>query len=194
MSSKSKLRDARDPAASKEAYEAIWQAVDEAGKATVESVEEEDADEDPDGFFENGVRWKAVTEDSREYRTSRGSIRVKRKRYRSIRNGPTRCLFEERRGVMSRGTMPDLGEAILRTYAAVPGDEAARLLTSLTGHSISPSRVKRFVVDEAAAMLAQEEPFFDVLLEVQPVPEAAKTVVISVDASVRRGDRVRALG
>lgn len=177
-----KLRGARDPAASKKAYEAIWKAVDEVGKATVESVEEEDAEEDPDVFFENGVRWKAVTEDSREYRTSRGSIRVKRKRHRAVRNGPTRCLFEERRGVMSRGTMPDLGEAILRTYAAVPGDEAAKLLTSLTGHPMSPSRVKRFVVDESTTMLEQEEPFFDVLLKVQPVPEEASTVVISVDA------------
>lgn len=177
-----KLGDARDPAASKEAYEAIWKAVDEVGRTTVESVEEEDAEDDPDEFFDGSGRWKAVTEDYREYHTSRGSIRVKRKRHRAVRNGPTRCLFEERRGVMSRSTMPDLGEAILRTYAAVPGDEAAKLLGAVTGHSISPSRVKRFVVDESTAMRAQQEPFFDVLLKEQPVPEEARTVVISVDA------------
>jgi len=159
---KEKLHEARDPAASKEAYEAVWEASDDIGKAMVESVEEEEAEEDPDLFVdEHGVRWKAVTEDARTYHTRRGPIRVKRKRHRAVRNGPTRCLFEERRGVMVRGTMPDLGEAILRTYANVPGDEAAKLLTTLTGHAISPSRIKRFVVDESTGMLEQEHELFD---------------------------------
>ncbi len=180
---KEKLHEARDPASSKEAYEAVWEATDDIGKAMVESVEEEEAEEDPDVFVdEHGVRWKAVTEDARTYHTLRGPIRVKRKRHRAVRNGPTRCLFEERRGVMVRGTMPDLGEAILRTYANVPGDEAARLLTTLTGHAISPSRIKRFVVDESTALLEQEHELFDAILATRAVPPDARTLVISVDA------------
>lgn len=180
---KDKLHEARDPASSKEAYEAVWAATDEVGKTIVESVEEEEAEEEPDVFTDaDGIEWKAVTEDERTYRTLRGSIRVRRKRHRAVRNGPTRCLFEERRGVMVRGTMPDLGAAILRTYADVPGDEAAKLLTSLTGHSISPSRIKRFVVDESTAMLGQEKELFDALLAKRRVPAEAKTLVISVDA------------
>jgi len=180
---KQKLHEARDPASSKEAYEAIWAAFDEAGKTTVESVEEGEAEEDPDLFVdEHGVRWKAVTQDVRMYHTLRGPIRIRRKRHRAVRNGPTRCLFEERRGVMSRGTMPDLGEAILRTYADVPGDEAAKLLTTLTGHAVSASRIKRFVVEESSAMLAQEPELFEEVLAEQGVPEEAKTLVISVDA------------
>lgn len=178
-----KLHEARDPAASKEAYESVWAATDEVGRAIVESVEEEEAEEDPDVFIDvQGVRWKSVTEDWRTYYTLRGSIRVKRKRHRAVRNGPTRCLFEERRGVMARRTMPDLGEALLRTYANVPGDEAAKLLTTLTGHPISSSRIKRFVVDESTAMLGQEQQLFDAVLSVHPVPDEAKTLVISVDA------------
>jgi hypothetical protein len=78
--------------------------------------------------------------------------------------------------------MPDLGEAILRTYANVPGDEAARLLSGLTRHPISPSRIKRFVVDESTAMRAQERALFDDILVKQTVPEEARTLVISVDA------------
>ncbi|MFK7986672.1 MAG: hypothetical protein AB8I08_11660 [Sandaracinaceae bacterium] len=180
---KDKLHEARDPASSKEAYEAVWAATDEVGKTIVESVEEEEAEEDPDLFVDDdGRRWRAVTEDTRSYHTLRGSIRVKRKRHRAVRNGPTRCLFEERRGVMVRGTMPDLGEAILRTYADVPGDEAAKLLTLLTGHAISPSRIKRFVVDESTAMLAQEARLFEALFAERPVPDPAVTLVISVDA------------
>jgi len=180
---KEKLHEARDPAASKEAYEAVWEATDDIGKAMVESVEEEEAEEDPDLFVDaDGRQWTAVTEDPRTYHTLRGPIRVKRKRHRAVRNGPTRCLFEERRGVMVRGTMPDLGEAILRTYASVPGDEAAKLLTTLTGHPISPSRIKRFVVDESTAMLEQEAQLFDAVLAKSELPASAKTLVISVDA------------
>lgn len=178
-----RLHDARDPAASKEAYEAVWAATDEMGKAIVESVEEEEADEEPDRFTDGrGVVWRRVCEDERRYQTARGEIRVRRKRYRAVRNGPTRCPFEERRGVMARGTMPDLGEAILRTYANVPGDEAAQLLTMLTRHPISPSRVKRFVAEEAAAMVAEEPALFEQVLAEHPVPAEAKTVVVSVDA------------
>ena len=63
--------------------------------------------------------------------------------------------------MMTRSTMPDLGEAVLRTYANAPGDESASLLTSLTGHRISPSRVKRFFTEEAMRMHTQEQAFFD---------------------------------
>jgi hypothetical protein len=178
-----KLHEARDPASSKEAYEAVWAASDDIGKQMLESAEEEEAEEDPDLFVDDaGKSWTSVTEDARTYHTLRGPIRVTRKRHRAVRNGPTRCLFEERRGVMVRGTMPDLGEAILRTYANVPGDEAAELLTTLTGHPISPSRIKRFVVDESSAMREQEPAFFHAILARREVPAEAKTLVISVDA------------
>lgn len=180
---KDKLHEARDPASSKEAYETVWAATDEVGRTIVESVEDEEADEDPELFVdEHGVRWTAVTEDARTYHTLRGPVRVKRKRHRAVRNGPTRCLFEERRGVMSRSTMPDLGEAILRTYADVPGDEAAKLLTALTRHAVSPSRIKRFVVDESSTMVSQEKEFFGAVLAEQSVPKEVKTLVASVDA------------
>lgn len=180
---KEKLHEARDPASSKAAYESVWAATDEVGKTIVESVEVEEAEEDPDSFTDDdGVVWRQVTEDARSYHTLRGSIRVRRKRHRAVRNGPTRCLFEERRGVMARGTMPDLGEAILRTYADVPGDEAAKLLTSLRGHAISASRIKRFVVDESTAMFEQEEQFFEAVVCRRALPAEARTVVVSVDA------------
>jgi len=181
---KKELHEARDPESSKKAYEAVWAATDEVGTTVLESVEDKEAEEDPDLFVdEEGRTWTAVTEDGCTYLTLRGPMRVeKRKRYRAVRNGPTRCLFEERRGVMVRSTMPDLGEAILQTYADVPGDEAAKLIATLTGHPISPSRVKRFVVDESTAMLEQEPELFDVVLKKLPVPEDAATLVISVDA------------
>ena len=181
--SKEKLHDARDPATSKEAYEAVWAATDEVGRAIVETVEDEETDDEPESFTDEfGVLWREVLDDERTYRTLRGAIRVGRKLYRSVRNGPTRSLFEERRGVMARGTMPDLGEAILRMYANLPGDEGARMLTLLTRHPVSASRMKRFVEDESIAMVAEEPDFFDAVLVRRPVPVDACTLVISVDA------------
>jgi len=178
-----RLHEARDPSASKAAYEAVWEATDDVGQVIVEAVEEKEADEDPDSFVEqDGTKWVCVTHDESTYDTLRCSFRLPRKRYRSVRNGKTRCLFEERRGVMSRRIMPDLGEAMLRTYASVPGEEAARLISLLTGHVVSSSRLKRFVKLEAAEMEAQEEAFFDAELAEPDVPEKAKTLVISVDA------------
>jgi hypothetical protein len=178
-----KLHDARDPASSKAAYESVWAASDEVGKAIVESIECEEAAEEPESFVdEHGAKCKTVTEDDCTYHTLPGPIRVTRKRHRAVRNGPTRCLFEERRGVMARNTMPDLGEAMLRTYADVPGDESAKLLTALTGHAVSPSRIKRFVTEEATRMQTQEQAFFDAQLAARDVPSEASTLVISVDA------------
>jgi hypothetical protein len=52
-----KLHDARDPASSKAAYESVWAASDEVGKAIVESIEGDEADEEPESFVdEHGAK------------------------------------------------------------------------------------------------------------------------------------------
>ncbi len=71
---------------------------------------------------------------------------------------------------------------MLRTYAQLPGEQAARLLGKLTGHPLSPSRLKRFVLQEATAMRQQEPQLFEAKLSRRPVPAQARTLVVSVDA------------
>lgn len=182
--SRRRLHEARDPVASKAAYEGVWEAMDAMGQELIETVEAEEGDEEPDEFSDELGRWKRVTDDPCTYHTLRGSVRVRRGRYRCIgvRNGPTRCPFEERRGVMSRSTMPDLGEAILRAYADVPADEAAKLLHQMTRHSVPSARIKRVFVEEATRLKKLEDEMFESLFRRDPVPASARSVIVSVDA------------
>lgn len=178
-----KLRAAYDPLASKEAYESVWKATDELGRSIIESVEQEEADEEPGDFEDDkGRRWKRVSRDACTYHTLRGQVRVTRSRYRTVRNGPTLCVFDERRGVMARNTMPELGAAILRVYAEVPAERASVVLEELTGHAVGSSRIKRVFIEEATAMKEAHEDFFEDVLAHHAIPETAQTLVISVDA------------
>lgn len=180
--SRRQLHEARDPLSSKAAYEAVWKSMDEVGRELIETIEAEECDEEPDAFVDElGRRWIAVTHDARTYHTLRGPIRVRRRRYRESRRERTRSLFEERRGVMSRSTMPDLGEAILRVYADVPAEEAAKLLNQMTRNSVPTARINRFFVDEAERLKKLENEFFEVVRQ-DPVPAKARSIVVSVDA------------
>ncbi len=88
---KEKLHEARDPAASKEAYEAVGAASDEVGTAIVEPVEEEDAEQDPDVTVDaDGTVWKAVTEYARTQHTRARALRCSAPQPWSRRRG----LFE----------------------------------------------------------------------------------------------------
>lgn len=189
--SRQQLREARDPIASREAYEGVWKAMDAIGQELIEEVEGEEDDEEPDAFVDELGTWKRVTRDFCTYHTLRGSIRVRRGRYRcaGVHNGPTRCPFEERRGVMARSTMPDLGRAILRAYADVPADEAAKLLSEMTRHSVGSARVKRVFLEESTRLKKLEDELFEQLFSRDPVPANTRCVVVSVDAlSIRLRD------
>ena len=183
-SSRRELHEARDPLSSKAAYEGVWESMDAMGRELIESVEGEEADEEPDELRDEHGVWKRVITNGCEYHVLRGSVRLRRARYRcvGVRNGPTRCPFEERRGVMSRSTMPDLGEAILRTYADVPAEEAAKLLYQMTRSPVASARIKRVFVEEATRLKGLEDEMFEHVFSRDPVPASARAVVVSVDA------------
>ncbi len=182
--SRRQLREARDPLTSREAYEGVWKAMDAIGQELIEEAETEEEEEEPEEFVDGLGTWRRVTRDECSYHTLRGTIRVRRGRYRcaGVPNGPTRCPFEERRGVMARGVMPDMGRAMLRTYSDVPGAEAAKLLTELTHHPVGRTRVQRVFLDEASRLKELEDEMFEQLFSQDPVPEDAHSVVVSVDA------------
>ena len=83
--------------------------------------------------------------------------------------------------MMSRSTMPDLGEAILRVYADVPAEEAAKLLNQMTRNSVPTARINRFFVDEAERLKKLEDEFSEMVGQ-DPVPADAGSIVVSVDA------------
>jgi hypothetical protein len=82
-------------------------------KIVLETLEEEE-EEEPDVVVIDGVRWRAVLSSAETYQSLRGPVRKMRKLYRKERNGPTRCFWEERRGVIGGVYMPDLGRVVRR--------------------------------------------------------------------------------
>src|SRR5207249_10861050 len=94
----SRLKGARDPESSLKAYREVFADFDELARDAIEAAE--DDDDEPDKVTKTGTLWRAVLFCEQTYRCTRGAIRVRRKLYRSQRNGPTRCFFEEKRGVL----------------------------------------------------------------------------------------------
>ena len=100
---KARLKQARDPKSSREAYSAIFRQTDRVAQMVVAAAEEELSDEEDDRVDVGNTTWVSAGSYSKTYHSTRGPIIVKRKLYRSERNGPTRCFYDERRGIIGGG-------------------------------------------------------------------------------------------
>lgn len=109
---------ARTPKASREASAAVFKATDEIAQMVVGSIEDEGEAEEPDVVVADGEVWRTALIAAKTYQSTRGPLRVTRKLYRSIRNGPTRCFFEERRGVIQGVCTQDLGHVVVKDDGA----------------------------------------------------------------------------
>lgn len=178
---RARIREARDPKSSMEAYAAVYAAVDGIARDAIAAAEEDASDEEPDVVVADGVKWTAVLTSPHTYKTLRGGVRVVRKLYRSERNGPTRCFFEERRGVVDGGFMPDLGVVVLETQAELSTETAQRLIKRMTGQDLSTATMKRTATSLGNALRDEETEFVDEYLSQRTIPEEANAVVISVD-------------
>lgn len=176
-----RIRSARDPKSSMAAYAAMYAAGDNIVKEAIEAIEAEEEDE-PDVVIVDGVVWRAVVVSARTFHTLRGPLRVRRKLYRSERNGPTRAFFDERRGVMEGGFMPDLGHVVVEAVSELPAETAQRLIKRTTGHDVPTATMKRTTLAVGNAMRDEESEFFDSKLRRRSIPKEAKAVAISVDA------------
>jgi len=177
---KTVLPKARDPKASREAMATIFQQTDELAQLVVTAAEE-DADDEEDEVDIDGVRWRAVGAFDKTYQSIRGPIRVRRRLYRCERNGPTRCFYDERRGVIEGLYFADLGRAVVMTVADVPADAAKRILESVTGHPLSTATMKRVTTAVGNALRDAEPKFVAEVVDRQPIAAAAATVAISFD-------------
>ncbi len=181
------LGAARDPIASMKAFDATWNATDEVARVIVENAEhaeDEDEDEEAATWVEpTGKKWKPVLRSERTYRGRRGPFRVGRWLYREagVRNGPTRCLYEERRGIVEGGFTPELGRAVVTAVSHMPAAAAARLLRDATGYELSTATMKRTTTSIGRQMRAEEDAVFVETWGRRSIPEQAATIVISVD-------------
>ena len=177
---RARLHAARDPKSSIEAFAAVYAASDEVTRQAIEAAESED-DEEPDVFVDDDVEWRAILDSGETYRSLRGPMRVRRKLYRAVRNGPTRCPYEERRGVMEGRYMPDLGRVVLETVSEIPAERANAIIERATGQRLSSATMKRATVAVGNALRDEETKFFTARIRRRSLPEEARAVVISVD-------------
>lgn len=174
------MQAAHDPKTYMAAYAKVYAGADEVTRVALEGLEDE-AEEEPDVVLVDGVKWRAAVTAASTYKTLRGPVRVQRKLYRCERNGPTRCFWEERHGVMPGDFMPDIGSVVVETVSELPAERAAAILERATGHSLSSSTMKRTTAAVGNALRDEEAAFFNARLRRRPLPDEARSVVISVD-------------
>jgi hypothetical protein len=179
---KTKLKAARDPKASLKAYTSIFQETDAIAQTVVSEAEGEANDEEDDTVVVDGSLYRSAGSFEQTYQSTRGPLRIRRKRYRCERNGPTRCFFEERRGIVRGLYTQDLGRVVVAGVAELPAEKARKLVESVTHHPMSSSSMKRTARDVGLALHRNDEKFAAVVVKKQALPAAATTLVISVDA------------
>lgn len=179
---KARLPLARDPKGSREAYAAIFKATDAVAQLVVAAAEGDAEAEEPDGVVIDGVMWRAVLVVAKTYHSIRGPLTVVRKLFRGERNGPTRCLFEERRGIIEGHFTQDLGHVVIAGVADLPAAAASRLIEGATGYPVPTATMKRTAMAVGNSMRDEEEAFFAAVIQPRVIPENARSVVISVDA------------
>jgi len=182
--SKAVLAAAHDPVSSARAFEAVFAATDEVAQTIVKAAEEALADdEEPAEFRDADRRFVRVLHSERTLHSTRGPIRVRRALYRdaAARNSPTRCPYDERRGVMPGGYLPGLGKAVVKAVARMPAAAAADLLADATGHRLALTTMKDLTAAVGAALRGEADARFACVFAHDAVPAAARTLVICAD-------------
>lgn len=146
----------------------------------------------------DGETWVAACRSHRTYETRFGAVTIERNLYRSERNGPTRCLVEERAGIILGGWTSDAARLACLLLSNLSSRTAAGFLAEMGG--LSPSRTKlQNLPSKVHALLepARQEVEEDLRLKAE-IPREAVSVAVSLDGVMvkeqisNRGERVEA--
>jgi hypothetical protein len=114
----------------------VVQVVAELGRRIMKAVCER-LDEGEE-FFDEGQRWVRVARNSRKYMTRFGVIEVNRGLYRKRRNGPVRCVVEERMGILDSFWTPESARIAALQLTETTSRSAARFVAE--PGEMNPSR------------------------------------------------------
>jgi hypothetical protein len=145
--------------------------------------EEEPAEGEQRRVSEHGRTWVRVLISVATYMTVRGPITISRGLYREagVRNGPTRCLYEERRGMDRSGYDPILAELVTEAIARMPSEAASAMLSKALGFRLAPSTMKKVTTRIGTDLRALQAELFALSLARDEIPAVARTLVISTD-------------
>jgi hypothetical protein len=151
----------------------VSDAVNEIGRAAIGALLSM-RDEAPAGWF-------AAVKSVGTYMSVFGTVQVERQLYRNVRNGPCRCVLEERAGIIDGMWTPLAARRVLELVSEVTPRVAERLLSRWGGMKPSRSSLDRLPKHVSEVWERQRTWFEGKLREQMEIPAEARTVAVSLD-------------
>jgi hypothetical protein len=152
----------------------LVEAINGVGRTAMRALLEQRDSGPPSGW------WQAVVS-AGTYMSTFGAVRVERSLYRCVRNGPTRCMVEERAGIIDGLWTPLAARRALALVSEVTPGFAEGLLASWGGMSPSRSSLDRLAKFVGSVWESQRTAFEEALRQQMEIPDAAATVAVSLD-------------
>lgn len=130
---------------------------------------------------EDGVVWTAVFAGPSNYVSRFGNIRVERRLYRSVRNGPTRCLMEEQFGIFDGKWTPDAARMCALLLTDQTSRFAANFLNEQGGMTPSRTMLERLPTRLNEVMEANREHLDAELRDQYTIPPEVVSVAVALD-------------
>lgn len=132
-------------------------------------------------FEEGGTVWKPVVTSVLDVLSRFGHVSVERPLFRSVRNGPTRCLVTERAGLVHGLWTQGAARIAAELTAQLPMGQVEQLFQRLGVVGASRSSILRLVSLVSQAWEGEREAHERALREGFEIPAETKTVMVSLD-------------
>ena len=132
-------------------------------------------------FEEGNRRWSVAVESHLPVMTTFGKVAVKRRLFRSERNGPTRCLVEERANLVAGFWTPDAAKLAAIAVAEMPLARAESFFAEAGVVTASRSSLLRLTHQLSELWEIDRERHEQEVRSSMPIPADAATVAFSLD-------------
>jgi len=157
----------------------LWDCMIELGRAVfTQFMEELDGES---SVHLDGVEWVSACRSSRTYQSRFGAVKVNRRLYRSERNGPTRCMVEERAGILLGGWTSDAARLACLLLADLSSRAAARFLSEMGALAPSRTMLQKLPSRVHDVLEPNREQVHADLRRSAQIPAEATTVAVSLD-------------
>ena len=132
-------------------------------------------------FVENGARWRVAVQSRLQVMTLFGSVVVERPLFRSFRNGPTRCLVDERAPLIEGFWTEQAAKVGVLAVSEMPMERAEQFFADAGVMPVSRSSLLRLVGGLSELWEEHRTENEQALRESVAIPTNASTVTVSLD-------------
>jgi len=129
----------------------------------------------------DGMEWTAACRSRGNYETRFGAVAVERHLYRCERNGPTRCLVEERAGILFGGWTTGAARLSCLLLTDLSSRAAAAFFAEMVGMSPSRTKLQKLPSRVHALLEPRRERVEAALRHSAKIPREAVAVAVSID-------------